>query len=64
MSEKDRVRLEARIGKLNGRVKMGRSDLITANATVSAINIMFSLNFFTPRKEHSCPFDAQMLTLQ
>lgn len=60
----DGVRLEAQIGKLNGRVKMGQSALINANATVSAINIMFSLNFFTPRKEHSCPLDAQMLTLQ
>ncbi len=31
--EKQRVRLEARIGKLNGTVRMGHSVLITANGT-------------------------------
>lgn len=54
--KKHQVRPEAGIGKLNGRVKMGESVAITANGTGWTINIMFSLDFFAPRKEH--PFRA------
>lgn len=49
MSKKERFRLEAQIGKLNGTVKMGYSLLITANGTDNGLSDQYYVSsyFFT-----------------
>lgn len=49
MSKKERFRLEAQIGKLNGTVKMGYSLLITANGTDNVLGDQYYVSsyFFT-----------------
>lgn len=49
MSKKERFRLEAQIGKLNGTVKMGYSLLITANGTDNGLGDQYYVSsyFFT-----------------
>lgn len=49
MSKKERFRLEAQIGKLNGTVKMGYSLLITANCTDNGLGDQYYVSsyFFT-----------------
>lgn len=56
MSERERVRLEARIGKLNGTVKMGHSELITANGTDYGLGNQYNVSsyFFTLRRSILC----------
>lgn len=58
MSKKERVRLEAQIGKLNGTVKMGHSVPITANGTDYGLGDQYYVSsyFFTCRRSilHFC----------